>query len=212
MYKGEWLLMFYASLKDMYIFDNTLFDDAKIPENIIKETLIEIILDECGDNEVLYDNPEILKIMINAFFETGYYKYKGLADTTEFEYDPLVNYDLVITENREKNNNINRENKSNSNGDSENKITAFNSNMYNPNEHNINKSTVSGEEKENNNENEKVIRRESGDNSARSTQYMIKEQREILDFNIYKIIASDFEDEITIPVYSARGCFNMGGF
>lgn len=185
--------MMYARFIDIYTFDNTLFDGAKIPENLQKETLIEIILSECGENEVLYDNPEILKMMINAFFESGYYKYKGLADTTEYEYDPLVNYDLTITEERDTN--------SEGTSDTETKVSAFNSNTYSPDRSGNDASKVK--------ENEKITRTEKGDNSARSTQYMIKEQRDILNFNVYKIIASDFEDEITIPVYSKRswsGC------
>lgn len=202
--------MMYAKLRDMYIYDNTLFDKAKMPENLVKETLIEIILDECGDNEVLYDNPEILKMMINAFFESGYYKYKGLADSTQYEYDPLINYDLTITESRDRNND--RKTTSEGTSDTETKVSAFNSNSYSPDRSGNDSSKVN--ESENSKEKEEVTRREFGDNSARSTQYMIKEQRDILNFNVYKVIASDFEDEITIPVYTKRSWCDcrIGGY
>ena len=197
--------MYYATFKSMYTYDNTLFDSARIPENINKETLIEIILDRCGENEVLYDNPNILKAMINAFFESGYYKYKGLADSTEFDYEPLVNYDLTITETRNKTDNRNRNLESESEGKTETKVSAYDYDGYKPERQGTDSATGTEKETENNTGEETVTRNEKGDNSARSTQYMINEQRNILNFNVYYVIASDFEDEITIPVYSKRG-------
>lgn len=199
--------MYYATFRSLFSYDNTLFDGAKIPENINKETLIEIILERCGDNEVLYDNPHILKVMINAFFESGYYKYKGLADSTEYDYEPLVNYDLTITETRNRTDNRNRNLESEAEGKTETKVSAYDSDGYKPERQGTDNTTGTEKETENNTGEETITRNEKGDNSARSTQYMINEQRNILNFNVYYVIASDFEDEITIPVYSRRGVY-----
>lgn len=195
----------YATLKEMYDFDNSIFDSPAVPSAIDKDTMIVVILDECGGNEVRYSNPDILKIIINAFFESNNYKYSELIKTTQFDYDPLVNYDLTITTTRKRSDNRDRKSKGNSGSSAENMVSAYDSSSYSP------ERKSSGQENYENTENENVsgeeteTRNESGDNSARSTQYMIQEQRNIVDFNVYKVIALDIENEITIPTWG-REC------
>lgn len=79
-------------------------------------------------------------------------------------------------------------------------------NSVNENENNTGNETENKTEKESNthiyNISESEDSNEYGDNSARSAMYAIQEQRNLVNFNLYKIIASDFEDDITIPVYT----------
>lgn len=197
------------TLGGMYSYDQTIFDGIEIPVDMDKNALVNTILARCGGNEVRYPSLPILATMIQTFFVTNKYKIDKLWETTKFDYEPLVNYDLEIEVTRKHQGTDRTDTKGNSNnsssGTTENQVSAFNQTSYTPSS----KSTFSDSGKSDSTENETFqtdrneteTRHEHGDNSARSTQYMIGEERQVADFNIYNIIADMFEDEITIAVY-----------
>ena len=211
----------HLTLGGIYNYDNTLFDDIVIPDNADKEVLITEILRQSAGNESRYQSPKLLKQMIENFFKTNEWKFSELWKTTEYEYDPLVNYDLEISETREReeNNNLTRSvestgnNKVKSSDTIENSVSAYNVSGYSPKDKtetagtNENTAKNRGTETENKKGDgtETVTRHEKGDNSARSTQYMIKEQRDIVNFSWYQIVANAFEDELTLPLYYRTG-------
>lgn len=197
----------YATLKEIYEFDSTLFDTPAIPADLEKDVLITVIMDECGDNEVRYSNPAILKMIIDAFFQSNNYRYSELIKTLQYDYDPLVNYDLTVTVDRKHAATRRNSSSGSSRSDGENRVSAFDSPLYSPERNSTVKESSSANENENSDAVESESRREFGDNSARSTQYMIEEQRRVVDYNIYRKIALEFEDEITIPTWgrSNRG-------
>ena len=195
----------YATLAEIYEYDNTIFDTDAMPADIDKNVLVTIILDECGENEVRYSNPAILKIIIDAFFRSNEYKYGELVKTMQYDYDPLVNYDLTITSTRKRKNSRNLTQSGESDGSTESKVSAYDTTSYSPDRMADSDSSYKSSEDETADGEETETRTESGDNSARSTQYMINEQRQIVDFNVYKIIARDIEDEITIPTWGRDG-------
>lgn len=211
----------HLTLGGIYNYDNTLFDDIVIPDNANKNVLITEILRQSGGNESRYQSPKLLKQMIENFFKTNEWKFSELWKTTEYDYDPLVNYDLEISETREREENNDRtrkvvnsgNNTSKSSETMKNSVSAYNVSDYSPKDKtetkgtNENTAKSSGTETENNKGDgtETITRHEKGDNSARSTQYMIREQREIVNFNWYRIVADEFENELTIPLYYRSG-------
>lgn len=197
----------YATLKEIYEFDSTLFDTPAIPADLEKDVLITVIMDECGDNEVRYSNPAMLKIIIDAFFQSNNYRYSEFIKTLNYDYDPLVNYDLTVTVDRKHAATRRNSSSGSSRSDGENRVSAFDSPLYSPERNSTVKESSNAKENENSDVVESESRREFGDNSARSTQYMIEEQRRVVDYNIYRKIALEFEDEITIPTWgrSDRG-------
>ena len=228
------------TLHGMYSYDPTLFDNIAIPEGLNKDTLIAEIMAECGENEVLYPNIPLLKHMILMFFDSHSYKYEKLYDTMNYDYDPLENYNVKRTRTytREENGTDSRDltrdlkndtvvdNSSNGTSTTLDDVSAYNSADYVPSTkssqtgentsggtQNI---TENGTENESNKHNYSISETEEsneyGDNSARSAMYAIQEQRDVVNFNLYKIIASEFEDEITIPVYTkSRSDLFTGG-
>lgn len=205
---------FTNTLYGMYNYDPTIFDNITIPDGLNKNTLITEIMAECGENEVLYPNIPMLKHMILTFFDSHSYKYQKLYETLNYDYEPLENYNVTHkrtytrTENGTDTSDTTVENSSNGTTTAENEVSAYDSASYSPSE----KNTQTGETKSAGSQNNSNIHdytitetedsNDYGDNSARSAMYAIREQRELVDFNLYKIIASDFEDEITIPVYT----------
>lgn len=218
------------TLFGMYEYDKTIFDNIIIPEGMDKDALINTIMAECGENEVRYPNIPILKVMIQTFFKTYEYKYQKLFETLNYDYEPLENYNVTRTRSysRTETGNDTRnmtsenssettvENEAESNATSTDDVSAYNSTDYVPSTKNTQggNSTSGGTENVSGNGSEDetttyshtIIETEDsndfGDNSARSAMYAILEQRELVNFNLYRIIASDFEDEITIPIYS----------
>ena len=199
------------TLGGMYAYDNTIFDDTVFPDGIDRDTLIFVIMDMAGNNVCRYSSPAKLKKAISIFFKKNEYKFQGLIETTTFDYDPLVNYDLTITEKRTAAGNEKTESSAIDHGTGESRVSGYDSSSYVPDSQNT--TSASGNSSGNRDYNDlvDVVRTESGDNSARSTQYMIREQREIVNFNVYEEIASDFEDDITIPVYGRMAANIFGG-
>lgn len=211
----------HLTLGGIYNYDNTLFDNIVIPDNADKNVLITEILRQCAGNESRYQSPKLLKRMIENFFKTNEWKFSELWKTTEYDYDPLVNYDLEISETKEREENNDRtrnvestgNSTDNSEGSVEDSVSAYNVSGYSPKDKtdsrgiNTNNSFNTGIETENSKGDgtETITRHEKGDNSARSTQYMIKEQRDIVNFNWYQIVANEFEDELTITLYYRTG-------
>lgn len=87
-----------------YEHDNDLNDLGSLYENIVldnrldKETLIGVLLDECGACESLYNTSPTFKYFSDLFFKKYQWNIKKLADSLEFEYDPLKNKNLQWTE------------------------------------------------------------------------------------------------------------------
>lgn len=202
------------TLIGMYQFDPSILSDYDIPDGMDRGILTATILDYCGQNQVRYGDPETLHTMINMFFRKSQKVYSELWQTLNYDYEPLVNYDLTIEEERTHGGgdttkrNATAGGTSNSQGRNEHRVSAYNSDIYSADNQDESTGSVTSngtsEETEEftTDRNEKVVRHESGDNSARSTQYMIQEQRAVVDYNLYDRIRSDFENEITIPVYS----------
>lgn len=199
------------TLGGLYAYDNTIFDEAVFPDGIDRDTLIFVIMDMAGNNVCRYSSPTKLKNAITVFFKKNEYKFKGLIETTTFDYDPLVNYDLTITEKRTAAGNEKTESTANDHGTGESRVSGYDSSSYVPDSQNTTSTSGNSAGNRDYNDSVDVVRTESGDNSARSTQYMIREQREIVNFNVYEEIASDFEDDITIPVYGRTATNIFGG-
>lgn len=200
------------TLLGMYQFDNSILSDYVLPEGMDRDILNGTILDYCGENAVRYGDPDTLHAMINLMFRKNQKVYQELWDTLNYDYDPLLNYDLTIEETRQHKGGDKTErtveNHDKSESTAENKVSAFNSSSYSPDTQTTTSGKGDSDGKENTefttDRNEDVKRREYGDNSARSTQYMINEQRRVVDFNLYDRIRQDFEKEITIAVYTRR--------
>ena len=81
----------------LFTWDKTLFDLMVIPEGIDKDTLVDNILAETAELEVLYTNPVVLKNLIGVWSHKNLEVWTKLYESTQFEYDPIANYDRTET-------------------------------------------------------------------------------------------------------------------
>ena len=70
-----------------------LFAEAEIPEGIDADTLKNIIIQDAGEFEVLYSNPDYLRTRIKLWFDKWRYTFDKWVMLSEKEFEPLHNFD-----------------------------------------------------------------------------------------------------------------------
>lgn len=76
----------------LYNWDNTIFDQMVIPEALDRDILIENLLLQTAELEVLYTNPATFKHAIGFWSKKELDVWNRLYQTTQYEYDPIENY------------------------------------------------------------------------------------------------------------------------
>lgn len=177
------------SIIALYKAQPDLFDDLHIPPALNREALIDELCMECGEMNLTISNPQILKIAIDRWSSTRIEVWQHLFDTTQYVYNPIWNKDGVIKETEK------MTSKSSMDGTDTDETSAYNSTTYQPN----NKTTIdhdtAGEA------NVERTRIEQGNIGITTTQQMIKEEREIADFSLYRLIIDEFKRRFCIMVY-----------
>ena len=203
------------SVMGLYTWDNELFSLMAIPEGLTLETVVDNILTETAELEVLYPNPEVLKVLIGTWSAKMIDRWTELYKTTKYEYNPIENYNRMETGSRDTTGNSKDSGSDqftgNRTGKSDSYIAGFDSVPSGNNDglvkqsrdedmDNSNNTTTYGK-KTDQTENTKYENHAHGNIGVTTTQKLIREQREVADFNIYAIIIRDFIDRFCIEVY-----------
>lgn len=213
-----------ASILALYEYDPDVFHYLKVPDlNDIhmtadmiefppvlnKETLINNILMECAELSLVYPDPEIMQRMLKIWTDVYYPTWCELYKTLLYKYNPIWNKDGSYTDERT----LSREDTgtaasqgSNSvHGDLKNNVTGYDTNSYSPNTQQVTDNSgsfnQSGNTSDNRAESEKTVHTEAGNIGVTTTQQMIKEQREIVEFNLYEYITRAFKNKFCVMVY-----------
>lgn len=141
------------SITGIYNYDSTIFENLVIPDKMDKSLLINNLLLELGELTVVYPDANYLKFAIGAWSSKNIINWTKLYATTQFDYNPIENYDryedsddnsqhiVNRTDNEERNLNIKstQNSKSKNNTDSTNteSQTAFNDYDFNDTRKNI---------------------------------------------------------------------------
>lgn len=181
----------------LYQYDPNLFYYLQLPEDMNKSTLIDTILMKCGQFEVLYPDPEFMQQMLRIWSEGCQDVWKHLYDTMHYEYNPIWNKDGTYTEERTLNEE--RSGKATGQGETTGHVSAFNTAGWQNSTRSNTGSTVTNNET--GKEGEKIIRKEQGNIGVTTTQQMIREEREIAEFNLYDYIAEDFKNRFCLLIY-----------
>lgn len=173
------------SIIGMYNYRPDIFEYLSLPDGISAELQIDQILLKAGELELLYQSADFMKEAIRIWSTTEQSVWMKMYATTTLDYNPIWNKDGTIT----------TTNKGNYTDDSTgiSSVKGFNSNAWA--EHakidSDRKGTTTGEE----------IRRETGNIGVTTTQQMIREERDISEFNMYDYIADSFIDRFCLMVY-----------
>lgn len=197
------------TLLDVMTEDPALFDGISLPEAIDRETLVNQILFEGCSLYPIYQDPILLKSMINHYFLMRYQIHFELSETLEYDYEPLENYDR--TEDRSHNasgtEGINRDRNTDttSSGTTEQQVSAFNADTYQPQSKSISSATQGTDEGE-------TIDRQHADEGTEhvrihgnvgvtTSQQMLEAQRNVVQFSLYDFIAKHFLKKFMIGIF-----------
>ena len=211
------------SINGLMAWDDTLFSDMVLPTALVadKQLIVDEICLECSDMSLIYADWNFMKAAIKHWSSVNKKNWEKLYNTTVFDYNPIWNKDGKISEkftdtrtgNRETTSKMNTEtsNVETSSGETEQKVAGYNGSDYANREKDLSQnsnvgqaeagSTGSAEE-----QNSEIViheyeKTEQGNIGVTTTQQMIKEEREIDLFNIYREIANSFKKEFCIMLY-----------
>lgn len=218
-----------VSFLGVYEYDNTIFDYLTVPESVVKNTVVNLLLFRSAELELLYSDPALLKMMLQEFSTAKQYSWYTLSKTIGLDYDPISNYDRkedwtdtesttgkdVRTGVSSQNGDVTETSKTTEMGAVTNTVAAYNTN---------NLSTASGS---NTNGNSDITNNSTSENSVNvndttertdtknitrtgraygnigvtTTQQMIQQERDIAKFSIYDKIVEDIMDEFCLLIY-----------
>lgn len=220
------MLQVTLSLLELYKYDNSLFDNLALPADIDtsdnREMLIDNLLMECGHFEVLYPDFDLMKSLIGRFSRRKLPVWQHLYETTQYEYNPIHNYDR--DENYTETTNIKDDTQSSMQTGTQagttskqtdntvNKVSGYNnaggltdrdSSDYNSGVNtSSNQITASSDNsKYNRAMGNKHLLHAEGNIGVTSTQQMIQQEREVAEFNIFDRIIDDLKKQFCLLVY-----------
>ena len=209
------------SILGMLDYDPDLFEDFVLPtagditdnaeviadpwEPDIGLAIVNIIR-ECNELELLYPSVPTMKLMIAIWSAVNFQTWCGLYNTMIYKYNPIWNkegtytetHNLTVTDDYTVTNM-----KTTHGGNIKNNVTGYDSSTYSPDtqmEQDTN-DTTNGKTKNTHSDRGTLTKAESGNIGVTSTQDMIRQQREIVEFNFYQYIAQSFKENFCIMVY-----------
>ena len=212
----------------LYRYDNTVFDYFRVPDSppgLQKDVIRDTILSETSDMSVaVYTSPESFKQAVLLWVSKNFNVWNELWQTMNYDYNPIHNYDReehgkdkddgkhVETPNVTTTDHYVRDLDDSGTTDMNTNVGAFNEGMAeSESSHSETKASATGTTDNTNrrtgditNENHDVHTHDFhafGNIGVTTTQEMIKQQREIVQFNLTDYIVQDFKRHFCIMIY-----------
>ena len=184
------------SILGLYRANPTLFDLMVLPEPLEsdKETLINNLLMECAEFEVLYTDVEFMKWAIGQWSNKNLEVWEKEYNTTQFEYDPIANYD------RHENWTDTGHNKTKSTPKT---TVTYQEGGYNTGSglYTTNKTESGGTDEVESWNDVGRTGRAYGNIGVTTTQQMIEQERESVKYNMFNVIIHDFQERFCLMIY-----------
>lgn len=161
------------SLLGLYQYNKQLFDGLRLPSGVNKDTFVDNLLAETAEFEIIYPDAEFMANMIAIWSAKELPVWEKLEETLHYDYDPISNYD--------------RHEESTNTGESLGKVAGYNASDL------VNSSGASTDVKR--------TARMWGNIGVTTSQQMIKEQREVVEFNISDYIIDSFKRRFCLLIY-----------
>lgn len=201
------------SIIALYKYKPDLFDQFQIPAQLNRQALIDELCMELGELNLLITEPDILKIAIGRWSSTRIDIWEHLYETTQYKYNPIWNKDGYVkeVETRDLEAVTDGTQTRNLAGSLDSTATAstsaYNSSTFQPDDQNIidqdttDTGTLDVDQTVTDEGTITRERTEQGNIGVTTTQQMIKEEREIAEFSLYKQIIDEFKRRFCIMVY-----------
>lgn len=192
-----------------------IFDDYPLIDKLDRDILNDTIMFRWGGMDTVYSNPDLFKYYSDRWFQRKFEIIKKMWETTQFEYNPIENYDrkedywennddtLDVTTGDDLT--IDRTTTVDSDGDVTSQVSPFNANTFINDSKSITDMTDTtkeqggdkrtGKRDEINTREKKGGLRAHGNIGVTTTQDMIEEERRVSQFDIYEWIAAVWADD-----------------
>ena len=210
------------TLWGFYQYDKTLFDGIVLPDGIEKENLVAEIMKNSGELYPYHQSLEYLKRNINYWFARRLFDFGRIYDALRMEYSPIENYDRKENITRDyENSGIDKASTTLGStttstnigtNDNENKVSAYNESDYTNREKDIqshNSTVTNTGSGTDTTQTEYGLKRKEvedvrvhGNIGVTTSQQMIESEMSLrAKYDIYKIIAKEFEREFLVQIY-----------
>ena len=210
------------TLWGFYQYDKTLFDGIVLPNGIEKENLVAEIMKNSGELYPYHQVLEYLKHNINYWFARRFFDFERMYEALRTEYSPIENYDRKENITRDyENSGIDKASTTLGSSttttnvgsnDNENKVSAYNENdftnrekdtqSYNSTVTNTGSGTDTTQTEYGLKRKEVEDIRVHGNIGVTTSQQMIESEMSLrAKYDIYKIIAKEFEREFLVQIY-----------
>ena len=207
------------SVMGLFQWNSDLFGLMVIPEGLDKDIVVSNLLAETAELEVLHPNYEVMRTLIGTWSYKELPIWEHLYQTTQYDYDPIQNYNRTEIEtiegegDRTHSGTDTRTRKDITDSTSKEAIAGFDSVPSGNNDGLVDQNrskydnkfdssdSLKHGEKINDKTNSRRENHTSGNIGVTTTQKMIREEREIAEFNIYDRIITDFKARFCIEVY-----------
>lgn len=81
------------SILALYQYDNTIFSEMVLPEDVDEQTIINKILIDNAELSLVYTEPETVKMLIGNWSTIQSPNWGRIMEALEAEYSPIENYD-----------------------------------------------------------------------------------------------------------------------
>lgn len=186
----------------------SVISGCDIDSRIDRQTLIDTIWIWCGNMEPIANDIDRFRRLTVNWFERKKYWIKNLLDTLEYDYNPIHNYDRTEVGKRH------RAGLDIQDGSSKTKGTASGTNSVSPWDNtspatyipcDSNSSTTSGDSTVTNSldttADENFDTHISGNIGVTTTQQMIEAQRNVINIDVYELIAKRYVDDNFYMLY-----------
>lgn len=169
------------TLLGLYSYNDTIFDALTLPDGLVRDDVINSILMECAELEIMYPDPDQLRELVGIWSKGMQYAWSGLLKSTQFEYDPIENY----------NRNEEWTDSGSAQGNGKNSVAGFNSVEMVDSNGSTTSSSYSSTHKAH----------LYGNIGVTTSQEMIEAERKVVRFNILDEIAQDFKRKFCVLIY-----------
>lgn len=81
------------SILGLYNYDPNIFELLHLPDSVQQQTIINLIISEAAELEIVYPNPDILRVIIGAWSNGRQNAWARIAAALDAEYNPIENTD-----------------------------------------------------------------------------------------------------------------------
>lgn len=178
--------------------DHPLFEFMELPSGVDKELLIDVLMLQGSDMELMYPDADYCRMFIGIWSKKWYHSIEKWYQAINLEYDPIYNYDRYEKWTENTTGTTTDKSSGSSVGESEEKVSAYNSSSYEP-------SSKSGSSAESSNSGQTDTNltntregRAYGNIGVTTSQQMLESELDINYWNFYEKVADLFLGELCV--------------